>query len=241
VAQAQGKLHSGTSGYSYPSWKPGFYPKNVPSSKFLEYYATRLNLVEVNYTFRQLGKESTFDKWIASTPDDFVFSPKAHNKITHILKLKNAEEFTRAFLTSLDPFRASGKLGPVLFQLPPSLKVDAPRLKEFIAALPRGYRFAFEFRHDSWYSEEVYTALRDRNAALCLAESEERESPEIVTADFVYYRFRKPEYQQPEFDRLTERVSRHRLSGLPVYALFKHEETPAGAVYAERLLQASEK
>jgi uncharacterized protein YecE (DUF72 family) len=241
VTEAQGKLHSGTSGYSYTSWKPGFYPKNVPSSKFLEYYATRLNLVEVNYTFRQLGKESTFEKWVASTPDDFVFSPKAHNKITHILKLKNAEEFTRAFLNSLEPFRAHGKLGPVLFQLPPSLKADVSQLKQFIEMLPHGYRFAFEFRHDSWYSEEVYSALRERNVALCLAETEERESPEILTADFVYFRFRKPEYQPPEFEALMKRVSRHRSSGLPVYALFKHEETPAGALYAERLLDLSEK
>lgn len=240
MPETAGRLYSGTSGYSYPSWKPGFYPKNVPAAKFLEYYATRLNLVEVNYTFRQLAKAATFEKWIACTPDDFVFSPKAHNKITHILRLKDAEEFTRVFLQSIEPFRLHGKLGPVLFQLPPSLKADVERLKQFTGKLPGGYRFAFEFRHDSWYSEEVYAALREHNIGLCLAESEERNSPEVVTADFVYFRFRKPEYNAGEFDDLARRVANRRNMGLPVYALFKHEETPAGALYAERLLKFAE-
>jgi uncharacterized protein YecE (DUF72 family) len=239
VAETIGKLYSGTSGYSYPSWKPGFYPKNVPSSKFLEYYATRLNLVEVNYTFRQLAKAATFEKWIASTPAGFVFSPKAHNKITHILRLKDAADFTRTFLESIEPFRAHGKLGPVLFQLPPSLKADVDLLKHFVDRLPDGYRFAFEFRHESWYSEAIYAALRSRNAGLCIAETEERDSPQVVTADFVYFRFRKPEYGPAEFEELVKKVGGYRALGLPVYALFKHEETPAGAVYAERLLQRS--
>jgi uncharacterized protein YecE (DUF72 family) len=237
VAETIGKLYSGTSGYSYPSWKPGFYPKNVPSSKFLEYYATRLNLVEVNYTFRQLAKAATFEKWIASTPDGFVFSPKAHNKITHILRLKDAVEFTRVFLESIEPFRAHGKLGPVLFQLPPSLKADADLLARFIDRLPEAYRYAFEFRHESWYSEGIYSALHSRNIGLCIAETEERDSPQIVTADFVYFRFRKPEYGPAEFEELANKIDTHRALGLPVYALFKHEETPAGALYAERLLE----
>lgn len=240
MPETVGKLYSGTSGYSYPSWKPGFYPKNVPSSKFLEYYAIRLNLVEVNYTFRQIAKAATFEKWVECTPDDFVFSPKAHNKITHILRLKDAEEFTRVFLQSIEPFRLHGKLGPVLFQLPPSLKADAERLKQFAGKLPGGYRFAFEFRHESWYSEEIYAALREHNIALCVAESEERDTPEVVTANFVYFRFRKPDYNTAEFDELARKVADRRNTGLPVYALFKHEESPAGALYAERLLKLSE-
>jgi uncharacterized protein YecE (DUF72 family) len=239
VSNTEAKLFAGTSGYSYPSWKPGFYPKNVPSTKFLEYYASRLNLVEVNYTFRQLAKSATFEKWVASTPAGFVFSPKAHNKITHILRLKNAEEFTRVFLNTLAPIRDARRLGPILVQLPPSLKADGETLKQFVRLLPKEDRFAFEFRHESWLTDEIFSILRDHNAALCLAESEERETPEVITADFVYFRLRKPEYSESELKAIAEKARRYQAQGLNVYALFKHEETPAGAVCAERLLSAS--
>jgi uncharacterized protein YecE (DUF72 family) len=235
--QTPGRFFAGTSGYSYPSWKPEFYPKNVPATKFLEYYSSRLNLVEVNYTFRQLAKASTFEKWIACTPEEFVFAPKAHNKITHILRLANAEEFTRVFLESLEPLRSANKLGPILFQLPPSLKCDVERLKNFVRCLPPRYRYTFEFRHESWFAEPVFAALRDGNAGLCLAESEERETPEVITADFVYYRLRKPEYSEDEVDQLSSAIWRHRERGMDAYALFKHEDTPAGAFCAERLLR----
>lgn len=235
--QTSGKFFAGTSGYSYPSWKPEFYPKNVPATKFLEYYSSRLNLVEVNYTFRQIAKASTFEKWIACTPQEFVFAPKAHNKITHILRLSNAEEFTRIFLESLEPLRSANKLGPILFQLPPSLRCDVDRLKQFVRGLPPGYRYSFEFRHASWFTEPVFAALRETNASLCLAESEERETPEVVTADFVYYRLRKPEYSEAEVDQLSTGIRQHRKRGLDAYALFKHEDTPAGAFCAERLLR----
>jgi uncharacterized protein YecE (DUF72 family) len=235
--QIPGRFFAGTSGYSYPSWKPEFYPKNVPATKFLEYYSSRLNLVEVNYTFRQLAKASTFEKWIACTPKEFVFAPKAHNKITHILRLANAEEFTRVFLESLEPLRSANKLGPILFQLPPSLKCDVERLKNFVCCLPPRYRYTFEFRHESWFAEPVFAALRNGNAGLCLAESEERETPEVITADFVYYRLRKPEYSEGEVDQLSSAIWRYRERGMDAYALFKHEDTPAGAFCAERLLR----
>lgn len=234
----QGKLFAGTSGYAYTSWKPDFYPKNIPATKFLEYYASRLNVVEVNYTFRQLAKASTFEKWIACTPAEFVFAPKAHNKITHTLRLKNAEEFARVFLDSLEPLRASGKLGPVLFQLPPSSKRDLDLLKEFVRKLPAKDRYTFEFRHESWFNEDVFAALKDVNIALCFAESEERDTPEVATADFVYFRLRKPEYSSVELDALSAKIANYRESGLNVYVLFKHEETPAGAFCAERLLES---
>jgi uncharacterized protein YecE (DUF72 family) len=236
--RSQGKLFAGSSGFAYASWKPDFYPKNVPNAKFLEYYASRLNLVEVNYTFRQLAKASTFEKWINCTPAGFVFSPKAHNKITHTLRLKNAEEFTRVFLESLNPLRTSGKLGPILFQLPPNSKCDFDLLKEFVRKLPANDRYTFEFRHESWFNEQVFAALRDANIALCFAESEERETPEAATADFVYFRLRKPEYSRAEVDALSAKIASYRERGLNVYALFKHEETPAGAFCAERLLES---
>jgi uncharacterized protein YecE (DUF72 family) len=238
VSNIEGKLFAGTSGYAYPSWKPGFYPKNVPSTKFLEYYSSRLNLVEVNYTFRQLAKAATFEKWIACTPEGFVFSPKAHNKITHILRLKNAEEFTRVFLDTLAPFREAGRLGPILIQLPPSLKADGEALRQFVRLLPNCDRFAFEFRHESWLNNEIFSILRDHNAALCLAESEERETPEVITADFIYLRLRKPEYSTDELGAIASKAARFLEAGLNVYALFKHEETPAGALFAEQLLSA---
>ena len=187
-------IYAGTSGFSYASWKPDFYPKEIPTAKFLSFYATRLNLVEVNFTFRRLGSESIFRNWINQTPEGFVFSPKAHNTITHTKRLKEATEFTRTFLDSLDPFRLANRLGPILFQLPPNLKADTGLLHEFVRLLPKRDRYAFEFRNAGWFSEEIYSVLRDHNICLCLAENENLETPQVFTADFAYYRFRKPEY-----------------------------------------------
>jgi uncharacterized protein YecE (DUF72 family) len=234
------KLYCGTSGFAYPGWKPGFYPAKLPSAKFLSYYATRLNGVEVNYTYRRLASASTFEKWLAATPDEFVFLPKAHMKITHVLKLEEAEEFTRAFLQSLDPLRNAGRLGPILFQLAPSFKIDLDRLGHFVRLLPRGDKAAFEFRNATWFDESAYSVLKESNVALCQAENENLETPHVVTADFVYMRLRKPEYTESELLSIEYRVNQYRSNGYPTYAIFKHEETPAGAVNAEKLLKASQ-
>lgn len=232
------KLYCGTSGFAYDSWKPEFYPEKLASGKFLSYYGTRLNAVEVNYTYRRLASAATFEKWIASTPEGFVFLPKAHMKITHSLKLEGAEEFTRVFLESLNPLRDAGRLGPILFQLPPSLKQDIGRLAKFVGLLPRGLRAAFEFRNASWFEEETYSVLKDGNVALCLAENENLETPHVLTADFVYLRLRKPDYLESELASITYRVEQYLGNGYPTYAIFKHEETPAGALNAEKLLNA---
>ncbi len=229
-------LYCGTSGFAYPSWKPVFYPEKLPSSKFLAYYATRLNAVEVNYTYRRLASAATFEKWLAATPAEFMFLPKAHMKITHSLKLEGAEEFTRVFLESLNPLRDSARLGPILFQLPPSFKADRDRLARFVALLPRGLKTAFEFRNASWFDERVYDVLRAANVALCLAENENIETPHVITADFVYLRLRKPEYTESELASIEYRVAQYRANAYPVFAIFKHEETPAGALNAEKLL-----
>ena len=130
-------LYCGTSGFAYDSWKPDFYPEKLPSSKFLPHYASRLNAVEVNYTYRRIASQSTFEKWIGSTPEGFLFLPKAHMKITHSLKLKDADDFTKVFLNSLEPLHRASRLGPVLYQLPPSLKADLDLLDEFTKSLPR--------------------------------------------------------------------------------------------------------
>ena len=236
MSKREGKLYCGTSGFTYESWKPGFYPEKLASSKFLEYYATRLNAVEVNYTYRRLASAATFEKWIAYTPPDFLFLPKAHMKITHSYKLQGGEDFTRVFLESLNPLAAANRLGPILFQLPPSLKRDTGRLCAFCKSLPRHIKAAFEFRNATWFDEETYSALRDCNIALCLAENENLKTPHVVTADFVYLRLRKPDYTESEIDSITFRVGQYLRNGYPTYAIFKHEETPAGAINAERLL-----
>lgn len=234
----EGKLYCGTSGFAYDSWKPGFYPDKLPSGKFLAYYASRLNAVEVNYTYRRIASASTFEKWIAETPEGFLFLPKAHMKITHSLKLKDADEFTRVFLNSLEPLCSAGRLGPILFQLPPSLKADPGLLREFLTWVPKSVRAAFEFRNASWFDETVYEVLTSANGGLCLAETENLDTPHVLTADFAYLRLRKPEYTEAELAGIKQRVEQYRTDGLPVYAIFKHEETPAGALYAERLLNA---
>jgi uncharacterized protein YecE (DUF72 family) len=231
-------LYAGTSGFSYPSWKPTFYPQKLPNAKFLSFYASRLNAVEVNYTYRRIASAATFEKWIAETPEGFLFLPKAHMKITHSLKLDGAEEFTRVFLDSLEPLRSAGRLGPILFQLPPTFKIDRERLARFVGTLPRAVRAAFEFRNATWFDESAYQVLRDANVGLCLAENENLETPHVLTADFVYLRLRKPDYTESELESIRYRVGQYRSNGYPIYAIFKHEDTPAGALNAEKLLQA---
>ncbi len=231
-------LFAGTSGFAYASWKPDFYPAKLPAAKFLPHYASRLNCVEVNYTFRTLPAASTLAKWVASTPESFVFCPKAHMKITHILKLRGAEEFTEVFLKAVDPLRSARRMGPILFQLPPAFKSDVVVLKEFLAILPSDLKYAFEFRHASWLTDNVYDALRAKNAALCVAESENLETPEVQTADFVYFRLRKPDYSVDDVARIAENAKKLLGDRLDLYVFFKHEETPEGALNAVRLLEA---
>ena len=226
------QLYAGTSGWAYPSWKPEFYPAKLPQRSFLQYYATQLNAMEVNFTFRQLVKETTALKWIAETPAGFRFSVKAHQVITHIKRLKKTEDFIPRFLGTIEPLAQAGKLGPVLFQLPPNLKADAKLLEEFLAVLPRGVVSAFEFRHESWFTDEIFALLKSCNRALCVAETEERVTPDVVTADFCYYRYRKPSYTPEERQAMVNRIQEHRSQGRNVFAYFKHEETPEGALYA---------
>jgi uncharacterized protein YecE (DUF72 family) len=235
------QLFAGTSGWAYPSWKPDFYPQKLAQKKFLNFYATQLNAVEVNFTFRQLVKESTLQNWLAETPAEFRFTVKAHQVITHIKRLKGTEDFLPRFLATIEPLASVGRLAPVLFQLPPNLKVDQELLVTFLTALPRRLRSAFEFRHDSWFAEETYATLRQQNAALCVAETEERTTPDVVTADFAYYRFRKPTYTAEERQSMVDRIQQHLAENRDVFAYFKHEETPEGAVYARELLNGFRK
>ena len=227
----------GTSGWAYPSWKPQFYPEKLAQKNFLNYYSTQLNTVEVNFSFRQLLKDATVQKWIAETPEKFRFGIKAHQVITHIKRLKDTEEFVKRFLGTIESLAHAQKLGPVLFQLPPNLKADQQLLQTFLDTLPRGLRAAFEFRHPSWLADDTFEALRGRNLALCVAETEERTTPDVVTADFCYYRFRKPSYTAEERRVMIARIQEHLGNNRDVFAYFKHEETPEGALYAREVLQ----
>jgi uncharacterized protein YecE (DUF72 family) len=232
------QLFAGTSGWAYPSWKPDFYPAKLAQKKFLSHYATQLNTVEVNFTFRQLVKETTTQNWINETPAHFRLGIKAHQVITHIKRLKGTEDFVPRFLATIEPLAAAGKLGPVLFQLPPNLKADAALLKDFLALLPRTLPAAFEFRHDSWFADSTWDLLKSHGAAaLCVAETEERTTPDVVTAAFVYYRFRKPSYTGDERREMVARIREHMAAGREVFAYFKHEETPEGALCAVQLLR----
>src|SRR3954451_23167402 len=230
-------LYAGTSGFAYPAWKPGFYPAKTPANQFLKHYAARLNCVEINYTFRRLPSPSTLKNWVDQTPPGFVFAVKANMRITHILRLKDAGEATELFLKMIDPLRTSRRLGPILFQLPPAMKCDVALLREYLGLLPADLRYAFEFRHASWLADPVYAALRERNAALCVAESEKLEVPEVITADFVYYRLRKPEYTVEDVEGIALRSRELLAAGRDLYLMFKHEESPEGALNAEMVLQ----
>jgi uncharacterized protein YecE (DUF72 family) len=231
------QLFVGTSGWAYPSWKPDFYPAKLAQTKFLSFYAAQLNTVEVNLTFRQLLKETTAQKWIAQTPENFRFGIKAHQVITHIKRLKNATDFIPRFFSTVEPLARAGKLGPILFQLPPNLKADPQLLEDFLATLPRAVETAFEFRHESWFADDIFSVLNQHNRALCVAETEERVTPDVVTADFAYYRYRKPEYSAEERAAMLRRMREHLAAGRNTFAYFKHEETPQGAIYALEVLK----
>jgi len=230
-------LFCGTSGFAYPKWKPDFYPAKAPAKDFLKHYAKRLNAVEINYTFRQLPTASTLEKWVAATPAGFVFACKSHQRITHIQRLKDSE-FTPLFFKAIDPLRAARRLGPVLFQLPPNFKANTVLLSAFLEKLPEDIRCAFEFRNPSWLCDEVYRLLERRGIALCLAESEKFEVPQVITAGFVYVRLRKDDYSTEERADVASRVQRLLADGRDVFVFFKHEDTPAGALYADQLLRS---
>jgi len=229
------KVYAGTSGWAYTSWKPKFYPGKLRSADFLNYYASRLNSVEVNYSFlHSLSKKLLMD-WIAATPANFTFAVKAPQLITHMKRLRGTARLTRRFISSLGPLAHAKMLGPVLFQLPPNFKCDPGLLEEFLGELPPQTRATFEFRHASWFTDDVYGLLRKANVALCQAESEKLETPHLQTSDFSYLRLRKDSYSIRAREALARRVADLARRG-EVYVYFKHEKTPEGALHAEALL-----
>ncbi len=224
-------LYVGTSGWAYSSWKPEFYPKEVKSKDFLSYYAGQMNATEVNYTFRRSLTEKVQEQWIAVTPPDFRFVLKANQYMTHIRRLKDCQDSVERFFSSIQPLVESRRLGPILFQLPPNLKADITLLREFLSNVPPGAYTAWEFRHQSWFTDDSYKALSDYDAALCFAENEDMKTPLVSTASFAYYRFRQPNYTEQRLRDISgelKRLSAER----EVYAFFKHEEDPKSATWA---------
>ncbi len=224
-------LHIGTSGWSYPTWKPAFFPDKLPSKRFLEFYSTQLNAVELNGTFRRMPTASAIAGWVGSTTPDFRFAAKVHQSVTHFKRLKDADQPLRFFLQSLEPMRESGKLGPILVQVPPNLKADTGLLEAFVQLLPVAYQFAFEFRHETWFVDAVFEILKKKNAALCWAESEKMAVPHVATANFLYYRLRVPGLSPDQLNKIGEDLQAQR-KDREVYAFFKHEDEPEGALNA---------
>jgi uncharacterized protein YecE (DUF72 family) len=227
----------GCSGWAYASWKPGFYPAKTPSKQFLPYYTSQLNSVEVNYTFRQLPGPSMVENWLGSVQAGFQFSFKAPQSLTHFKRLRDCAEVVHAFYESLARFRDAGRMGVILFQLPPNFKADRERLAAFLKyASVKDQRIAFEFRHESWFGEDTFSTLRDHNAALCVAASDDLETPDIQTADFSCYRLRESEYSPKRLKQIAEDFKTRAATG-QVYAYFKHEEEPSGPQRAREVLE----
>ena len=236
-------IYAGTSGWAYPLWKPAFYPAKLPAKRFLEHYSSQLNSVEVNYTFRAFPTASAQAGWLAATPAGFRFSFKAPQRITHFSRLRDCHEIVDRFVDVLEPMRVAGKLGPLLFQLPPNFKADPVLLADFLSAPalsgPAAPMVAFEFRHESWFAEETYAVLRLHNAAVCIAESDDLRTPEVQCArTHACYRLRRTNgYSDTEVAAFAERFSAL-ASEREVFVYFKHEDDPTGALNAAALLRA---
>jgi uncharacterized protein YecE (DUF72 family) len=221
----------GTSGYDYPEWRGAFYPDDLPAGRRLTYYAGVLATVEINYTYYRLPGAATVAGWVAATPPGFRFAVKASKRITHDRRLRDVGEPLAALL---DRVRALGeRLGPVLFQLPPNFRKDAPLLGELLARLPRAVRVALEFRHPSWLDDEVYALLRAHGAALCVADTETGTTPLLATADFGYLRLRDEGYDDAALDRWAAALAQP--AWREAYVFFKHESAGQAPRLARRL------
>ena len=229
-----GRLIAGASGYSYKEWCGAFYPEKMKPDAMLGFYAERLPTVEINNTFYRMPKSDVLEAWRDATPDAFRFAIKASRRITHDARLKaeDAADSVAYLYRNLEALGA--KRGPVLFQLPPFLKKDLPRLEAFLAILPDGHRAAFEFRNESWFDDDVYASLKHANASLCLSEREDNAPPPLVeTAPFGYIRLRLEEYSEDDLARWSERLLATGWQEIFVY--FMHE--PTAPPYAQTLLR----
>jgi uncharacterized protein YecE (DUF72 family) len=228
------QLFVGTSGFSYPKWKGTFYPQKLPAKQMLGYYGEQFRTVEINSTFRGAPKTSTLEGWAAQVPAGFRFVLKAPQQITHIRRLKDVDEPVSSLFEVVATL--GDRLGPLLFQLPPNLKKDVPRLQAFFASVPPPRRVALEFRHQSWFDDEVFGLLRDNRAALCIAEAEtDLEVPFVATADWGYLRLRRPDYGDAELKAWARRVQKQHWQD--AFVFFKHEDDGKGPQMAKRFLE----
>ena len=226
----------GTSGYSYKEWKGNFYPEKLPQKDMLGYYGERLSAVEINNTFYRMPKASVLESWADQVPDGFRFVLKASQRITHKKRLKDAGDETDYLLRTASVLKE--RLGPVLFQLPPYLKIDVPRLKAFLDLIPEGAKAAFEFRHESWFDEEVLAALRAKSCALCVADVDDDAPDELsATAPWGYLRLRRVSYSDADLSQWLERIRSQNWQ--EAYVFFKHEDDCAGPQLATRFLEST--
>jgi uncharacterized protein YecE (DUF72 family) len=227
-------LYVGTSGYSYKEWKGTFYPEDLPDKQMLHFYGERFRAVEINNTFYRMPKASVLEGWASEVPANFKFVLKASQRITHMQRLKDAGDSLSYLLKVAGALKES--LGPFLFQLPPFLKKDAPRLRDFLALLPPDCRAAFEFRHQSWFDPEIFSLLRDHHAVLCIAEAEnDLEIPFESTANWGYLRLRRPDYGDAELKTWVDRLRQQ--DWRDAFIFFKHEEAGKGPKMARRFLE----
>ena len=227
------KCWVGTSGFSYKEWKGTFYPEDLSNDRMLAYYGERLNAVEINNTFYRMPKRTTLADWAGKVPDEFSFVLKASRKITHFKRLKDTQD-ELGYLVDVST-ELGARLGPILFQLPPNLKIDVERLRDFMSLFPAGLRAAFEFRHDSWFTDETYTLLGDAGAALVTADTGTDEPADVVaTAPYGYLRLRREAYEPGDVARWARVVSDQEWED--AFVFFKHEDAGAGPALAERFV-----
>jgi uncharacterized protein YecE (DUF72 family) len=229
-----GRLIAGASGYSYKEWQGSFYPEKIKPDAMLAWYAERLPTVEINNTFYRMPKSEVLEAWSNATPDTFRFAIKASRRITHDARLKAEDAADSVAYLYRNLATLGAKRGPVLFQLPPFLKKDLPRLDAFLALLPEAHNAAFEFRNESWFADDVYESLKRAGASLCLSEREDNMPPPLVeTAPFGYIRLRLEEYGEDDLKRWAERLLATQWREIYVY--FMHE--PTAPPYAQTLLR----
>jgi uncharacterized protein YecE (DUF72 family) len=224
----------GTSGYSYPKWKGSFYPEKLPQKEMLSYYAQRFSVVESNNTFYRMPNVDALESWTKQVPESFQFVLKAPQAITHRKRLKSAQDELDNLINTSSVLQH--RRGPLLFQLPPNFKKDLPRLESFLSLIGNGVRVAFEFRHESWFDDEVFDCLRANACALCNADADDLPSADLVsTTGWGYVRLRREEYTDKSLGMWIERLRSHAWG--EAYVFFKHEDTGTGPRLAARFLE----
>jgi uncharacterized protein YecE (DUF72 family) len=228
------KLWIGTSGFQYSEWKGNFYPEDLPTAKMLPFYAEQFATTEINYTFHRIPAQKTIENWKTQTPEEFRFALKAPQKITHWSKLRDCSDTLEYFCKVITGL--GDRLGPVLFQLPPTFKKDVDVLSSFLREFP-DMRGAFEFRHESWFDDEIFELLKSRNIALCIADTDTIATPKKTTADYGYLRLRREDYEASDVERWTDFVRGQEPSWNDAFVYFKHEESGIGPKLARQMIE----